>query len=291
MDASDWYILGRQGGGDVAGTLYDAKECYTKSLELDPTDAGVWKALGKVGGGAYDSKGCYVKALELDADCEAWTNLGVLGGGWVQDALYDNKACYVKALELYPTASDAWKALGNAGGGMVQLVPNKGSEGQGAARGVVYSAAECAAVATLHGLYALQGKDGVPVKTDTLTGKYVFLYFAAEWCPDARDFTPVLAELVNKNEFVVVYVSSDQDQKSFDEFYGGMPSSWLAVPFQERNLKDKLCQTFEVKNPDGPKKISSIPKLILLGPDGTLKTTGARGLLTADKKGGSLPWE
>ena len=81
------------------------------------------------------------------------------------------------------------------------------------------------------GTDTLQGKHG-PVATDSLNGKYVLLYFSAHWCPPCRGFTPVLAEFykaaaASKN-FEVVFVSSDRDQKSFDEYYGEMP--WLAVP-------------------------------------------------------------
>ena len=72
------------------------------------------------------------------------------------------------------------------------------------------------------GTDTLQGKEG-PVKTESLNGKYVLIYFSAHWCPPCRGFTPVLAEFhkaaaASKN-FEVVFVSSDRDQKSFDEYY------------------------------------------------------------------------
>ena len=76
-------------------------------------------------------------------------------------------------------------------------------------------------IQSILGTDTLQGKEG-PVKAESLNGKYVLIYFSAHWCPPCRGFTPVLAEFhkaaaASKN--FEVFVSSDKNQKSFDEYY------------------------------------------------------------------------
>jgi len=53
------------------------------------------------------------------------------------------------------------------------------------------------------------------------------LYFSAHWCPPCRKFTPVLSEAYTKlkaerDDFELVFVSSDRDQEGFDEYFGEM---------------------------------------------------------------------
>lgn len=73
-------------------------------------------------------------------------------------------------------------------------------------------------------------------------GKVLGFYFSAHWCPPCRAFTPQLAQWYrtvkdgpNGNKFEIVFVSSDRDQGSFDEYFKEMP--WHALPFQDRNKK------------------------------------------------------
>ncbi|KAL6351591.1 hypothetical protein AAG906_040945 [Vitis piasezkii] len=103
------------------------------------------------------------------------------------------------------------------------------------------------------------GKDGVKIPVSDLVGKNILLYFSAHWCPPCRAFLPKLIEAYQKiktkdEAFEVIFISSDKDQTSFDEFFSGMP--WLALPF-------------------GDKRKASLT----IGPTGRTVTTEARNLV------------
>lgn len=79
------------------------------------------------------------------------------------------------------------------------------------------------------------GKDGNKIDLKSYcAGKIVGIYFSAHWCPPCRGFTPMLAEFYNKHHksqnFEVIFVSSDQDEESFNQYYAEMP--WLALSFR-----------------------------------------------------------
>ena len=68
------------------------------------------------------------------------------------------------------------------------------------------------------------------------------LYFSAHWCPPCRGFTPVLAEYYNEwqasnpgKKLEIVFLSSDRDQGSFDEYFKEMP--WAALDFSKSETK------------------------------------------------------
>jgi len=111
----------------------------------------------------------------------------------------------------------------------------------------------------------------------------VGLYFSAHWCPPCRGFTPKLAEFYTKDlkqkGLEIVFVSSDQDQPSFDEYFSEMP--WLALPYSDRETKDKLSKKF---------KVQGIPTFIILNPDGTVITDDGRSAVMGDPTGEKLPW-
>lgn len=76
-------------------------------------------------------------------------------------------------------------------------------------------------------------------------GKTIFLYFSALWCPPCRIFTPKLIEFynihrINKN-FEIIFISSDNNEDAFREYYKDMP--WLALEFKFRSTK--VCCFFE----------------------------------------------
>ncbi|CAJ1940139.1 unnamed protein product [Sphenostylis stenocarpa] len=117
------------------------------------------------------------------------------------------------------------------------------------------------------------GKDGVQIPVSELEGKVVLLYFSAHWCPPCRAFLPKLIDAYHKikakgNALEVVFISSDRDQASFDEFFGEMP--WLALPFGD-SRKQFLSRKF---------RVSGIPMLVAIGSSGKTSTTEARDLVS-----------
>mmetsp|Transcript_125879 Transcript_125879/g.317356 ORF Transcript_125879/g.317356 Transcript_125879/m.317356 type:complete len:337 (+) Transcript_125879:80-1090(+) len=124
----------------------------------------------------------------------------------------------------------------------------------------------------------LVSKSGlVDTSTALADKKAVGLYFSAHWCPPCRGFTPKLAksyaEHLQGKGLEIVFVSSDDDAKSFEEYYGSMP--WLAIPFQDAGKK-KLKDKFEVEG---------IPCLVLLDNDGSVLNSNAKSMLELDPKG------
>lgn len=130
----------------------------------------------------------------------------------------------------------------------------------------------------------LTGKEG-DVPTSSLGAKVVGLYFSAHWCPPCRGFTPKLVEFYNKvkangSSFEIVFISSDRDEKSFQEYFGEMP--WLSLPYSNRELKQKLSSKF---------KVSGIPTFLLLdGETGAVTNKSGREVVMGDPEGANYPW-
>jgi nucleoredoxin len=135
----------------------------------------------------------------------------------------------------------------------------------------------------------VKGSDGnkATVSTDShLSNKFVLVYFSAHWCPPCRGFTPSLSEFYQKmkskdsSPFEIVFVSSDKDESSFNEYYGEMP--FASLPYAERDIKGKLSSKFGV---------AGIPMLIVLDTDGTLMSKKGRNLVSSDPEGLRFPWK
>jgi len=114
-------------------------------------------------------------------------------------------------------------------------------------------------------------KDGNKATADAIAGKKaVLIYFSAHWCPPCRAFTPMLADVYKRysvGDVEVIFVSSDRDESQFAGYFAEMP--WTAVPFADRERKEKLSQKFSV---------SGIPKLVVLnGVDGKVVSENGRG--------------
>jgi len=127
-------------------------------------------------------------------------------------------------------------------------------------------------------------KEGLKSTETVLSGKTaVGIYFSAHWCPPCRGFTPELAKMYSEafsgKGMEIVFVSSDRDESSFNDYYGEMP--WVALPFDKRDLKTTLSKKF---------KVQGIPSFVILGPDGKTITTDGRSAVSSDPKGEKYPW-
>jgi len=112
-------------------------------------------------------------------------------------------------------------------------------------------------------------------------GKPIGLYFSAHWCPPCRGFTPKLAEWYEaglKDKMEIIFVSSDRDEASFNDYFKDMP--WLALPFDKRDAKEALSDACGVQG---------IPSFAVLNPDGTIITTDGRSKVTSDPKAENFP--
>lgn len=117
-----------------------------------------------------------------------------------------------------------------------------------------------AAIASIIGGSSVVDKSGNSVDVNTkCAGKIVGIYFSAHWyiqyviqsfhkfliyryrlrCGPCRNFTPVLADFYKNHakskNFEVIFVSSDSDDESFNEYYAEMP--WLALAYSCRDKK------------------------------------------------------
>lgn len=131
----------------------------------------------------------------------------------------------------------------------------------------------------------LHSKNGEIDTGAALKDKVVGIYFSAHWCPPCRSFTPELAktyklltETQGKN-FEIVFVSSDNDDSGFTEYYNSMP--WLALPYADREKKGFLSKKF---------KVSGIPTLVILDPSGSIITKDGRTQIDGDPEGANFPW-
>merc|ERR1712188_201033 len=114
-------------------------------------------------------------------------------------------------------------------------------------------------------------KDGEKNTSEVLAGKKnVMVYFSAHWCPPCRGYTPDLSSAYEgsdkKDDTAIVFVSSDRDQASFDEYFGSM--SFFALPYACRDEKQALGDKYGVRG---------IPTLVLLDGKGELVEGNIRG--------------
>ena len=109
------------------------------------------------------------------------------------------------------------------------------------------------------------------VNTATLRG-VVGVYFSAHWCGPCRSFTPQLRKVYERAKsqgkaFEVIFMSSDRDERSFNEYFATMP--WHAFAFADRGRHQQLTTLFQVQG---------IPSLVLLDwYTGRILESNARG--------------
>ena len=134
-----WYERGVSIGREDLTAPYTKKECFERTLTLDPWFQLAWFELSKLGGGEvrriqYGTKQCYAKALdELYAHAKSWEQLAELGGGEVNSEVLTTFQCHEKAqailstrrsaeaaVEQQPTEVNGWKHLAVLGGGVLR---------------------------------------------------------------------------------------------------------------------------------------------------------------------------
>lgn len=116
----------------------------------------------------------------------------------------------------------------------------------------------------------LHDASGKEVKTETLRGKFVGLYFSAHWCPPCRAFTPGLVKFRDEHadeDFEIVFVSLDNSEREKRKYIKRMDMKWLSIPGAQSKEADALAQQFEIRG---------IPSLIILAPDGSVVTPHGR---------------
>ncbi|UJR34305.1 hypothetical protein I4U23_021708 [Adineta vaga] len=131
-----------------------------------------------------------------------------------------------------------------------------------------------------------KSNEKVDLNDEKYQGKLIGLYFTAHWCPPCRGFTPILTEFYKnyheEKNFEIIFISSDQDEKSFNEYYNEMP--WLALDYNDRKTKEELGNKFHV---------TGIPKLIFLDVDSgdIVCEDGRQQVQSIDPEGKDFPWK
>eukprot|EP00331_Platyophrya_macrostoma_P029436 CAMPEP_0176445148 /NCGR_PEP_ID=MMETSP0127-20121128/23506_1 /TAXON_ID=938130 /ORGANISM="Platyophrya macrostoma, Strain WH" /LENGTH=143 /DNA_ID=CAMNT_0017830833 /DNA_START=51 /DNA_END=482 /DNA_ORIENTATION=+ len=127
-------------------------------------------------------------------------------------------------------------------------------------------------------------KKGQEITQSSLSGKIVWLYFSASWCPPCRGFTPQLIEFYNKHSveknFEVVFVTWDEEEEDYEGYYGKMP--WATVGFIGPKDQQRFNDLY---------KVESIPTLIGIDADsGDVVSRSARTMVVKDPEAAHYPW-
>lgn len=120
-----------------------------------------------------------------------------------------------------------------------------------------------------------EGKNDM-ISSSEFKDKYLMLYFSASWCGPCQMFTPNLSKAYTKlkslhDNVELVFVSSDRDEASFDNYHKKM--NFPALPFSLREAESALSKAYEV---------SGIPTLVMLGP---ADQNGDRPLINGNVRG------
>jgi nucleoredoxin len=128
----------------------------------------------------------------------------------------------------------------------------------------------------------LYNAKGEPVELSTLEGKVIGIYFSAEWCPPCRAFTPTLVDFRNKHkdDFEVVFVSSDRTPADQAKYMEGYKMDFLAVPHRSTaEAANKLRDRYTVKG---------IPMLVIIDDKGNTLTTNGRQAIASKNADANL---
>ncbi|EKX45721.1 hypothetical protein GUITHDRAFT_108595 [Guillardia theta CCMP2712] len=128
---------------------------------------------------------------------------------------------------------------------------------------------------------------------DAAKGRTVGLYFAGEWCPMCRSFTPKLKEFFNEKaqdkqtgnqRATIVFVSSDFSKEAADSHFRNQ-GNWLYLDY-DSPLRQQLKQKFRIwggmeSSSLGFDRRSGIPGMVVIGRDGneiTYMNTESKGV-------------
>jgi thiol-disulfide isomerase/thioredoxin len=123
---------------------------------------------------------------------------------------------------------------------------------------------------------------GDPIKTSSLKGKIIGLFFAEASNPSCKDFIPklVAARDENRASFEVVYISSDENEESQLCFMKTSRMKWPATPFDPDKAKT-LAKYFGVDR---------IPTLVILDGKGNHLTNLGRTAIANDPRKAIQEW-
>ena len=120
----------------------------------------------------------------------------------------------------------------------------------------------------------LHDKHHVKVSCADLAGKHVALYFAGEWCPLCRRFTPALREFHEKykEEVALVFVTSDVSAKDAEQHFSGSQGDWLALAWGDPLVSDlkrkhRVWSGREIGE-FGPLRRSGVPCVVVISRQG-----------------------
>ena len=147
----------------------------------------------------------------------------------------------------------------------------------------------------LFGPCLLVKANGVPTLIDTANAlhntRLIAMYFSAHWCGPCRSFTPMLAELYSCLKYTfpshgleIIFVSSDRDIPSFDNYFASMP--WLAIPFQAGAMVQQ-----QIKMKYGVRGIPSLVVLDAISGEIVVNMAEARGEVMQACRGGDTSIE
>ena len=122
-----------------------------------------------------------------------------------------------------------------------------------------------------------------PVDVSTIEKKFLGIYFSAYWCPPCRAFTPKLIDFRNQNKenFEVVFVSSDGSKEEQFQYIKEAQMPWLTLP-QDSTKTIELSEKFEVEG---------IPTLIIISPDGKTLTKNGRADVMQNPNSAISTWK